>query len=116
MKRAASFFWMIENEIYFVSLVRFTAILGLQDHTHYPKKLHDDRVMELNWMCLMYEKDEYKLSKVKGFKLFFFVLHPLLWKTLSPMEGDSSRVPWYERNILHAISEEERFIVFNFIF
>jgi hypothetical protein len=28
--------------------------------------------MELNRMRFMYEKDEYKLSKVEGFKLFFF--------------------------------------------
>jgi hypothetical protein len=35
---------------------------------------------------------------------------------LSPREGDSSRVPQYERNIIHAISEEEMFNVFNFIF
>jgi hypothetical protein len=35
---------------------------------------------------------------------------------LSPREGDSYRAPYYERNILHAISEKERFNVFNFIF
>jgi hypothetical protein len=35
---------------------------------------------------------------------------------LSPREGDSSRVPQYERNILHAISDIERLIVFDFIF
>jgi hypothetical protein len=35
---------------------------------------------------------------------------------LSPRESDSSRVPQYERNILHAISEEERFNVFEFNF
>jgi hypothetical protein len=64
----------------------------------------------------MYEKDEYKLSKVEGFKLFFLVLHRLLPKTLSPREGDSSRIPQYERNILHGISEDERINVFNFIF
>jgi hypothetical protein len=62
---------MTEDEIYSVSLVRSTAILGLQDHTHCPKKLHDDRVMELNRMHFMYEKDEYKLSKVEGFEPFF---------------------------------------------
>jgi hypothetical protein len=106
---------MTVDEIYSASLVWFTAILGLKDHTHYPKKLHDDRVMELNRMRFMYEKDEYKLSKVEGFKPFF-VLHRLLWKTLSPREGDSSRAPQYERNILCAISEEERFNVFDFIF
>jgi hypothetical protein len=61
MKRAANFF-----------TIRFTAILGLQDHTYYPKKLNDDRVMELNRMRFMYENDEYKLSKVEGFKHFFF--------------------------------------------
>jgi hypothetical protein len=49
-----------------------------------PKKLHDDRVMELSTMHFMYEKDEYKL---------FFVLHRLLRKTLSPRECDSFRVP-----------------------
>jgi hypothetical protein len=53
----------------------------------------------------MYENDEYKLSKIEGFKPFF-LLHRLLQKTLSPREGDSSRVPEYERNILHAISEK----------
>jgi hypothetical protein len=106
---------MIEDEIYSISLIRFAAMLGLQDHTHYPKKLHDDRVMELNRMRFMDEKDEYKLSKVEGFNPFF-VLHRLLWKTLSPREGDSCRVPQYERNILHAISEKERFNVFDFIF
>jgi hypothetical protein len=107
---------MTVDEIYSVSLVRFAAILGLQDHTHYPKKLHDDRVMELNRMCFMYEKDEFKLFKVEGFKSGFFVLYRLLREILSPREGDSSRVSQYERNILHAISEEEKFNVFDFIF
>jgi hypothetical protein len=46
----------------------------------------------------------------------FFVLQRLLWKSLSLREGDSSRVHQYERNILHAISEEKRFNVFDFIF
>jgi hypothetical protein len=62
---------MTEDEIHFVSLVRFFAILGLQDHTRYPKKLHDKHVMKLNEVRFMYEKDEYKLSKVEGFKPFF---------------------------------------------
>jgi hypothetical protein len=90
---------MTEDEIYSVSFFVFL------DQTHYPKKLHDDRVMELNQMRFMYENDEYKLSKIEGFKPFF-LLHQLLQKTLSPREGDSSRVPEYERNILHAISEK----------
>jgi hypothetical protein len=102
-KKSNKLFWMTEDEIDSVSLVRFATILGLQDHTCYPKKLHNDHVMKLNRMRFMYEKDEYKLSKVEGFKPFF-VLHQLLRKTLSPREGDSSRVPRYERNILHAIS------------
>jgi hypothetical protein len=74
-------------------VVRFIASLGLKDHTHYRKKLYDDRVMELNQMRFMYEKDEYKLSKVEGFKPFFLVIHRLLQKTLAPREGDSFRVP-----------------------
>jgi hypothetical protein len=91
-EKSSKLFWMTEDEIYSISLVRFDAILGLQDHIHYPKKLHDDRVMELNQTRFMYEKDEYKLSKVEGFKPFF-VLHRLLRKILSPREDDSSRVP-----------------------
>jgi hypothetical protein len=70
-KKSNKLFWMIEDEIYSVSLVRFAVILGLQDHTCYPKKLHNGRVMKLNQMRFMYEKDEYKLSKVEGFKPFF---------------------------------------------
>jgi hypothetical protein len=115
-KKSNTLFWMTEDEIYSVSLIRFTAILGIKDHTHYPKKLHVDHVMELNWMHFMYEKDEYKLSKLEGFKPFFLVLHRILQNTLSPREGDSSSVPQYERNILHAISEEGRFNVLDFIF
>jgi hypothetical protein len=59
--------------------------------------------MELNRMGFIYEKDEYKLPKLKVSNLF--LLHRLLRNTLPPMEGDSSRVPQYERNSLHAISE-----------
>jgi hypothetical protein len=70
-EKSSNLFWMTEDDIYYVSLVRFTAILDLQDHTRYPKKLHDDRVMKLSRICFMYEKDEYKRSKVEGFKLFF---------------------------------------------
>jgi hypothetical protein len=66
-------------------------------------------------MRFMYENDEYKLSKFEGFKLFF-VIQRLLRNTFSPKEGDSFRIPQYVRNILHAISEEESFNVFNFIF
>jgi hypothetical protein len=62
-EKSSELFWMTEEEIYFVSSVRFAAILDLKDHTRYPKKLHDDRVMELSKMRFMYEKDEYKLSK-----------------------------------------------------
>jgi hypothetical protein len=76
-EKSNKLFWMTEDEIHSISLIRFTTILGLQDHTRYPKKLHDDRVMELNRMHLMYEKDRYKLSKAEGFKPFF-VLHQLL--------------------------------------
>jgi hypothetical protein len=107
---------MIEGEIYSVSAVRFSSILGLKDHTHYPKKLHDEHAMELNQMCFIYKKDEYKLSKVDRLKPFFLVLHRVIQKTLALSEGDSSRVPQYERKILHAISEEEMFNVFDFIF
>jgi hypothetical protein len=70
-EKSNKLFWMTEDELYSISLVRFTTILGLQDHTCYPKKLHDDRVMEINRMRFMYEKDEYKLSKVEGFEPFF---------------------------------------------
>jgi hypothetical protein len=70
-EKSNKLFWMTDDEIYFISFVRFIAILDLQDHTCYPKKLHHDHVIELNWMRFMYEKDEYILSKVEGFKLFF---------------------------------------------
>jgi hypothetical protein len=85
-------FWMTKDKIYSVSLVRFAVILGLQDHTHYLKKLHDDRVMELNQLRFMYEKDKYELSKIEDFKPFFCAPSAFV-KTLSPWEGDSSIVP-----------------------
>jgi hypothetical protein len=38
-EKSSKLFWMTDDEIYFVNLVRFAAILGLKDHTRYPKKL-----------------------------------------------------------------------------
>jgi hypothetical protein len=70
-EKTSKLFWMTDDEIYSDSFIRFATILGLQDHTCYPKKLHDDHVMELNRMRFMYEKDEYKLSKVKVSSRFF---------------------------------------------
>jgi hypothetical protein len=82
-----------------------------------PKKLHDDRVIELNQMCFMYEKDKYKLSKLEGFKPFFCDALIFAEEFVSKGGGgDSSRVPQYERKILNAISEEEMFNAFDFIF
>jgi hypothetical protein len=34
-EKRSKFFWMTEGEIYSVGMVRFAAILGLKDHTHY---------------------------------------------------------------------------------
>jgi hypothetical protein len=64
----------------------------------------------------MYEKDKYKLSKLEGFKPFFCDALTFAEDFVSKGGGDSSRVPQYERNILHAISEEEMFNAFDFIF
>jgi hypothetical protein len=43
------------------------------------------------------------------------ILHWVIWKTLAPREGDSSRVPQFERNLLKAISEKTMFNAFDFI-
>jgi hypothetical protein len=34
-EQSSKLFWITEDEIYSVSLIRFATILGLQDHTHY---------------------------------------------------------------------------------
>jgi hypothetical protein len=36
-EKSIKLFWMTEGEIYSVSVVRFAAIIGLKDHTRYPK-------------------------------------------------------------------------------
>jgi hypothetical protein len=61
---------MTEDEIYSVSLVRFADILGLKDHTRYPKKLHDDRVIKFNWMHFIYEKMSTNCSKLNDLNGF----------------------------------------------
>jgi hypothetical protein len=37
-EKSSKLFWMTKDEIYIISLVRFTTILDLQDHTHYPQE------------------------------------------------------------------------------
>jgi hypothetical protein len=44
------------------------------------------------------------------------VFHRLVWKTLAPREGDSSRVPQYERNFMQYIRGNEQFNAFDLIF
>jgi hypothetical protein len=43
------------------------------------------------------------------------VLHKVIRKTLAPREGDSPRVPQFERNLLKAIFEKTKFNAFDFI-
>jgi hypothetical protein len=63
----------------------------------------------------MYECPDFNAPTITNFKPEVVVVHKVIKKTLAPREGDSSRVPQFERNLLKAISERTKFNAFDFI-
>jgi hypothetical protein len=104
-------------EQYSVTLAQFSSILGLKAYFKRDKKLHDECVLGLPKMNFMYESSvkPHPLT-IPSFLPFFLVFHRLVWKTLAPREGDSSRVPQYERNFMQYIRGNEQFNAFDLIF
>jgi hypothetical protein len=67
-------------------------------------------------MASMYETSDLNAPTITNFKPEMIVLHRVIRKTLAPREGDSSRVPQFERNLLKAITEKTKFNVFASLF
>jgi hypothetical protein len=63
----------------------------------------------------MYESSDFTTPTITNFKLEMIVLHLVIRKTLAPREGDSSRVPQFEQNLLKAITKKTKFNAFDFI-
>jgi hypothetical protein len=98
-----------------LSIGRFASILGLSASTKHPLKLHDGSVLGLSQMAPLYETSDFNAPTITYFKPEIIVLHRVIRKNLAPREGDSSRVPQFERNLLKAIYEKTKFNAFDFI-
>jgi hypothetical protein len=107
---------MTDGTKYSISIDRFASILGLGASTKHSLNLHDGNVLGLNQMASMYESSEFNAPTITNLKSEMIVLHRVIRKTLAPREGDSSRVPQFERNLLKAICETTKFNAFDFIF
>jgi hypothetical protein len=107
--------WMTNGTKYSISISRFASILGLSASTKHPLNLHDGNVLGLNEMASMYETSNFQAPTIANFKSELIVLHRVIRKTLEPREGDSSRMPQFERNFLKAITEKTKFNAFDFI-
>jgi hypothetical protein len=69
----------------------------------------------LSQLTSMYEYPDFNAPTITNFKPEMVVVHRVVKKTLAPREGDSSRVPQFERNLLKAISKRTKFNAFDFI-
>jgi hypothetical protein len=107
--------WMTDDTKYSISIGRFASILGLGTSTKHSLNLHDGNVLGLSQMVSMYEILDFNAPTITNFKPEMIVLHRVIRKTLAPGEGDSSRVPQFERNLLKAIFEKTKFNAFDFI-
>jgi hypothetical protein len=114
-KNSSSITWMTDDTKYSISIGRFASILGLDASTKNPLNLRDGNVLGLSQMASMYETSDFNAPTITNFKLEMIVLHRVIRKTLAPREGDSSRVPQFERNLLKAITEKTKFNAFDFI-
>jgi hypothetical protein len=106
---------MTDGTKYSISVGQFASILGLGASAKNPLNLHDGDVLGLSQMASMYETPDFNAPTITNFKPEMVVLHRVIRKTLTPREGDSSRVPQFERNLLKAISEKTKFNAFDFI-
>jgi hypothetical protein len=107
--------WMIGGTKYSISIGQFASILGLRASTKHSLNLRDGNVLGLSQMTSMCETPDFNAPTITNFKPEMIVLHRVIRKTLAPREGDSSRVPQFERNLLKAISEKTKFNAFDFI-
>jgi hypothetical protein len=69
----------------------------------------------VNEMAPMYETSSLQAPTITNFKPELILLHWVIRKTLAPREGDSSKVPQFERNLLKPITEKTKFNAFDFI-
>jgi hypothetical protein len=106
---------MTNGTKYSISIGRFASILGLGASAKHCLNLHDGNVLGLNEMASMYATFNFQDLTITNFKPELFVLHRVIRKTLAPREGDSSRVPQFDRNFLKAITEKAKFNAFYFI-
>jgi hypothetical protein len=114
-KNSTEITWMTNNTKYSISIGRFASILGLGASTKHSLNLHDGNVLGLSQMASMYEIPNFNAPTITNFKSEMIVLHRVIRKILAPREGDSSRVPQFERNLLKVISEKTKFNAFDFI-
>jgi hypothetical protein len=111
-KNSTDITWMTDDTKYSISIGWFASILGLGDSAKNPLNLHDGNVLGLSQMASMYD---FNAPTITNFKPEMIVLHRVIRKTLAPREGNSSRVPQFERNLLKAIFEKIKFNAFDFI-
>jgi hypothetical protein len=107
--------WMTDETKYSICIGLFASILGIGASAKNPLNLHDENVLGLSQMASMYETSDFNAPTITNFKMEMIVLHQVIRKTLAPREGDSYRVPQFERNLLKAISEKTKFNAFDFI-
>jgi hypothetical protein len=114
-KNSIDITWMTNGTKYSITIGRFASILGLGASAKHPLNLHDGNVLGLNQMASMYETSDFNAPTITNFKPKMIVIHWAIRKTLAPREGDSSRVPQFERNLFKAITEKTKFNAFEFI-
>jgi hypothetical protein len=114
-KNSTGITWMTDGTKYSISIGRFASILGLGASAKNPLILHYGNVIGLSQMASMYKTSSFNAPTITNIKPEMIVLYRVIRKTLAPKEGDSSRVPQHERNLLKAITEKTKFNAFDFI-
>jgi hypothetical protein len=100
LKNNTGITWITNGMKYSISIGWFSSILELGASAKHPLNLHDGNVLGVNQMASMYQTSNFNAPTITNFKPEMIVLHRDIRKTLAPREGDSSRVPQFERNLL----------------
>lgn len=108
--------WMTQGNWYHISYGEFAALLAFDKRDLRRDRIHVENKIATNELGFLYEGDDYDLGYTTNMTPFFKCLNRLFRQTLTPKEGDATKVLGMTRNLLaHMASDGRPFSVFDFI-
>jgi hypothetical protein len=111
--------WMIEDQWYEVSYAQFARLLGFGRKDASRPRIHLTLKLEARKIKFMYPRNkQVNFGETTDMLPFYAYLNRLFRRTVTPREGDGTKILAYNKNILAAMAKnanEFEFFIFDFI-